>query len=284
MNVNWVLIFITLTSLYGCGTTSQDKNTELYGDKTDSSEVKMVILADTASTLLSDQSLPAEIKSELSRQVITPLRKSNKIDILGKDEDTRPLAVNFQKAFEQSLLDMLDEKRLRQVIAIIHTPMPATPLCNPHGKHLVETLHPEVQRDPDRIKTVEDRTITVRRMARYGSSLSLYITYPKGGLEKRSIAQQKIYLGELNDKNNTSLNDNPLSHSSMPDNIIGASYLLTTPDNQTLFFSLVGKQAIAGTGTTNWQFWFGNLTHTEVSTRHDEVAAYLKQGGQNIPF
>ncbi|WP_263080411.1 hypothetical protein [Endozoicomonas sp. Mp262] len=278
-----VYALIILTALYGCGAHSpQQITSDQQFRQANSQTVKMVILTDATSTLMGDKGISPEVKSALSRQVITPLRKSGTIEISGNDKNTRPLAVNFQKAFEQSLLDLLDEQQISSITAIIHTPQPATPLCNPPGRHLGESLHPEIKQDPQRIKTVEDRTITVRRMARYGEGVSMYIAYPKEGMNKRSPAQQDIYRSELKNTANTSLRDAPLSCTTMPEHIIGASYIITTPNNQKLFFSLVGKQAVAGTGATDWQFWFDDLSQADIRTRYDEVFQYLKQCGQNI--
>ena len=268
--------------LWGCNTPVTSPVEMQATQHDDSREVKMALLLDIAATLLSDKKISNDIKSEISRQLVLPLGKSNTVAIAGKDMNTRPLAVNFQKVFEQSLVDLLNEGKISRITAVIHTPMPATPLCNPPGKSLSATMHPDIQKDPVRIKTIEDRTFTTRRMASYGGDMTLYIAYPETGLAKRSSAEQQIYRNELKNKNNVSLIDTPLACASLPDHLIGASYLIVTPDKQKLFFSLTGKQAVAGTGMTDWQIWFGELSDTQLSKRHDEIVGFLKQYSQKF--
>lgn len=47
----------------------------------------------------------------------------------GPDSQTRPTTVNFQRAFEQSIIKMLNQGKIRQATAIIHTDRSTTPLC-----------------------------------------------------------------------------------------------------------------------------------------------------------
>ena len=275
---------LILLSLGGCGSAKKPSEEEKALQVLDVSELKMTMLTDIASTVFSDGELDGGVKTDIARLAITPLRKSPEIQIAGNDKVTRPVAVSFQKAFEQSLVNMVDEDQVSQAAAIIHTRKPTTPLCNPPGKALPETLNLSMRGDVKRQKTVEDRTITLRRMARQGPPMDLYVAYVRDGLQNRSPKEQEVYRGEVNDEANTSLHDSPMACTEMPDEIVGASYLVTTKRGNTLYFGNNGIQAIDGSGSNLWRYWFGGLRETPVDERYKEVLKYLKECGLNIPL
>lgn len=45
----------------------------------------------------------------------------------------------------------------------------------------------------------------------------------------------------------------------MPDEIVGASYILSTQRGNTLYFGNNGTQTIDGTGDNRWNYWLGSL-------------------------
>ena len=241
------------------------------------------MLADISSTVVSDSELAGTVKTDIARLAITPLRRSPEVQIAGNDEVTRPVAVSFQKAFEQSLTNMIDESQLKHAAAIIHTRKPTTPLCNPAGKALRQTMSAAMENDPGRIKTIEDRTVTLRRMAQNGPPMDLYVAYIKGGLDKRSTQEQAIYRKEINNPDNPSLHDEEMACTEMPDEIVGASYVLTTKLGNTLYFANNGTQAVDAEGSTLWRYWFGSLKDAPVDQRYKEVFKYLKECGLDIP-
>ncbi len=276
-----ITLIALLYSITGCQPTVspvQDPSLE----NLDVSELKMTMLADIATTIFSDGELDNDVKTDIAKKAISPLRKSSEVLIAGSDEKTRPVAVSFQKAFEQSLLNMVNEEQVNQVAAIIHTRKPTTPLCNPPGVALSQTLSPDMQCDSKRCKTIEDRTITLRNIARHGPPMDLYIAYLPDGLEKRSQQEQDIYKRVVSDEENQSLHDEMLSCTDMPDEIVGASYLLKTRRGNTLYFANNGTQAIDGKGDTHWRYWFGNLKDSAVRLRYKKVFQYLKDCGMDI--
>ena len=244
----------------------------------DVNELKMTMLTDIASIISSDRELDADVKTSIARQAISPLRQSSEIQIAGADKVTRPVAVNFQRAFEQSLMNRINESTITQATVIIHTRKPTTPLCNPPGKSLTETLPPSMREDTGRRKTIEDRTITLRRMAKQ-PEIDLYVAYTHGGLNKRSPQEQAIYRSEVNNPENSSLHDSEMTCKDMPDEIVGASYVMTTRQGHTLYFGNNGVQAVDGTGNTVWQYWLGGLDDTSVNKRYREVMEYLHKCG-----
>ncbi|MGI9275147.1 MAG: hypothetical protein ACR2PT_09935 [Endozoicomonas sp.] len=273
---------LILLLLGGCGSAKKPSEEDKALQALDVSDLKMSMLADIASIVFSDGELDGGVKSDIARLAITPLRKSEEIQIAGNDKVTRPVAVSFQKAFEQSLVNMVDEEQVSQATAIIHTRKPSTPLCNPPGKALPETLNLSMREDMKRRKTIEDRTITLRRMARQGPPMDLYVAYIRDGLQKRSSNEQEIYRREVNDEANTSLHDSPMTCTEMPDEIVGASYVITTKRGNTLYFGNNGIQAIDGSGSNLWRYWFGGLREAPVNERYKEVLKYLKECGLNI--
>ena len=244
----------------------------------DVNKLKMAMLNDIASIISSDSELNANVKTSIDRQAISPLRKTSEIQISGADTVSRPVAVSFQKAFEQNLVHMINESKITQVTAIIHTRQPTTPLCNPPGKVLAKTLPPSMKSDTARRKTIEDRTITLRRMAKQ-PEIDLYVAYTHNGLNKRSLEEQAIYRSEVSNPENTSLHDSELACNEMPDDIVGASYVMTTPQGHTLYFGNNGVQAVDGTGNTAWRYWLGGLDDTSVNKRYREVMEYLHKCG-----
>ena len=271
-----------LLLLGGCGSAKKPIKENKALEVLDISELKMTMLTDIASTVFSDGELDGRVKTDIARLAITPLRKSPEIQIAGNDKVTRPVAVSFQKAFEQSLVNMVDEDQISQVAAIIHTRKPTTPLCNPPGKALPETLNLSMREDVNRRKTIEDRTITLRRMARQGPPTDLYVAYVRDGLQSRSPKEQEVYRGEVTNETNVSLHDSPMVCTEMPDEIVGASYVMTTKRGNTLYFGNNGIQAIDGSGSNLWRYWFGGLREAPVNERYKEVLKYLKECGLNI--
>ena len=273
---------LLLTLLQGCSPISTPNKQEHALETLDVNELKMTMLADISSTIVSDAELANDVKIDISRLAITPLRSSALVQIAGNDAITRPVAVTFQKAFEQSLVNMIGEAQVTQAAAIIHTRKPTTPLCNPPKQALKQTMTPSIQADPKRIKTIQDRTVTLRTMARNGPPLDLYVAYVREGLDKRSPQEQAIYRQEVNDKNNTSLHDEELTCAEMPDEIVGASYLMTTKLGNTLYFANNGTQTVEAANRTNWRYWFGGLKQAPVDQRYKEVFEYLKECGMDI--
>ena len=276
-----VFLLFSALLLFACSN-HQGRSSNQLLEKLDVDKLKMAILADISGIVTNDDELPATLKSDINRFAISPLGASSEVDISGDDAITRPIAVTFQNAFEQTLMRMIADNKVSKAIAIIHTRKPTTPLCNPYGEALKQTMAKAMQDDPQRIKTIEDRTLTLREMARTGPPLSLHIAYIKGGLEQRSAEEQSIYKREINESANSSLHDEELSCTEMPDNIVGASYILKTRMGHTLYFANNGIQAKDTSGKTHWRYWFGNLKDADVSKRYHDVMNYLKKCQLNL--
>ncbi|AMO57629.1 hypothetical protein GZ77_14180 [Endozoicomonas montiporae] len=99
-------------------------------------------------------SRPAAIREMLPTE---PARQRSYVKLNGPDSLTRPIAVTFQRAFEQSIIKMLQNGSIKSATAIIHTDRPTTPLCNHNGKINYDSLPESVRQDTKRIKTIKDR-------------------------------------------------------------------------------------------------------------------------------
>ncbi|OED49677.1 hypothetical protein ACH42_01685 [Endozoicomonas sp. (ex Bugula neritina AB1)] len=274
--IHKVATILALLCLVGCESKAPREAKILSLEDIEINELKMAMLADVASIILRDKELDDTVRNEISTFTITPLRKKPSIQLDGSDSTARPIAVNLQNAFEQSILNMVNENMVSEATVIIHTRKPATPLCNPPGKALPEAM---MQHSTKQRKTIQNRTITLRQMASYGPPINLYIAYFKEGLEQRSPKEQAIYQTEVINRENKSLHDTPLTCSTMPDELVGASYILKTRHGHTLFFGNSGTQAIDGKGETAWNYWFGSLKEASVENRYNSVLRYLSQCG-----
>ncbi|WP_257263253.1 hypothetical protein [Endozoicomonas sp. ONNA2] len=213
-------------------------------------------------------------------------------ELTGDDNKLRPVGVGMQTIIEQAIHELIINRSLEEVVAVIHTKTPATPLVSPENTAPPEAMSTQMQGDIAREKTIIDRTVTVRNLAKCDPEImTLYIAYPKSGLQNRTSDQQEIYLNELGKKENKCLKDLPLSHETMPDDLVGASYILTGADagdeSEQLYFGLRAVQAkdAGEEKTKTWTFWLGELNNAEIQPRYIEVKTYLDKGTDvNISF
>ncbi|MGI2026223.1 hypothetical protein [Endozoicomonas acroporae] len=224
------------------------------------------------------------IKSEILKR-FQEFSKVKVIELSDFDKTLRPIGVGMQTIFEQTLLKLIEERTVTRVMVLFHTKAPATPLVTPENTAPPEAMSKPMQGDSARAKTISDRTVTVRNLAKSDpEKVTLYIAYPESGMQIRKTDQQAIYQKEAANKQNKCLKDLPLSHQSMPDNLVGASYIMTgtdaDKDSQPLYFGLRAVQAIDGSEETrmNWTFWLGELNDAEIQPHYQEVKSYLQSG------
>ncbi|USE35622.1 hypothetical protein [Endozoicomonas sp. SCSIO W0465] len=239
----------------------------------------------------------AETNKKLKQAISGCFQKFSTVGTLklsGDDKKVRPIGVGIQTIFEQSLYELLENKTISKAVAIIHTKTPATPLVTPEKTAPHEAMSAQMQGDSTREKTISDRTITVRNLAKSDPErMTLYIAYPEEGLHVRTPEQLETYRAELAKPENKSLKDLPLSLTIMPNNLVGASYILTGADaskeseSQPLYFGLNAVQAVhAGETKMDWTFWLGALDNAEVEPHYQEVKSYLEKGSPtdlNLP-
>jgi hypothetical protein len=104
------------------------------------------------------------------------LKQNNYIEHVGPDAEYRVRYVDLQGIIESALAD---EKNIN-VMAIIHTALPPTPLRALEGEITPGLLSPEVAADPKLIATVIKRCNILRRFL--ANNKSLYAVYPISAL------------------------------------------------------------------------------------------------------
>jgi hypothetical protein len=189
-------------------------------------------------------------------------------------DELRVKFVNLQGCFEHTLACFQALGEIDQLVGIIHTPLPATPLCIKPNSDVSSILDPSIRKDRAKLLTVRSRAETVREFLEKGGKL--YTVYPKGGLEKRSLEQQKNYLSEL--KNfPQNLVDSVLATSEFADDKVGATYLFRNAEQEVYLFSVKSYQANDIRTYSEWGLWFGPLKEKALMERANEIFDYLKE-------
>lgn len=237
-------------------------------------------------TIKYSQDIPG-LKSEefaaLKNKITTTwnsLIREERLESTGPDKDIRPSFVALQAIIENVLASELD-KEIKSLRGIIHTPMPATPLCTA-GDISKELIDPSIEIDPLRLFTVKARATIVRDYLFKGGNL--YIAYPKDGLNKRNKEQQQIYLQELSNYP-SQLFDVPLNCQKIPAHLIGATYLFQDQSGKTFVFAIKMTQANDPKDVGNFGLWFGPLDHPPIQERIKAVSDFIDQNidRQNTP-
>lgn len=184
------------------------------------------------------------------------------LEVTATDKETRPYFVALQGIVEHVLSHEL-KTGIKSLKGVIHTPMPATPLCT-KGEISKELVDPSIVNDPLRLFTVNARTTIIRDYLFQGGDL--YIVYPKEGLAKRTPAQQEIYKAELANYP-THLFDSPLEIDSLESDLIGAYYLFTTHEGKSFAFAIKMTQANDPQDMGSFGLWFGEMQNSPVQER-----------------
>lgn len=193
------------------------------------------------------------------------------------NDDFRAPFVGLQGVIEHCFANQKTLGKIPHLLAAIHTPTPATPLCaKVDGKDIENLVAPSLLNDQDKLATVKERAISIRRLLA-NSGTVLYAIYPEGGLEKRTESEQKIFLEECN-KYPEQLKISRLKKEVDP-SFVGALYFFTDESGNRIAFSIKAQQANKPLEKSTWGIWFGSITHPEINKRVKEVSAYLIENG-----
>ena len=218
----------------------------------------------------------SSLRNQISKTWET-LVKDGVLEVSGTDKDVRPFFVALQGVIEHVLASEL-QKEITALKGVIHTPMPATPLCTT-GDISKELVDPSIEIDPARLFTVKARTTIIRDYLFKGGDL--YVIYPKDGFKKRTDMQQKIYQQELMNYP-THLFDIPLNCENIPANLIGATYLFQDRSGKTFVFAIKMTQATDPKDIGSFGLWFGPINHPSIQERVKAVSNYMEQNGSNV--
>jgi hypothetical protein len=199
--------------------------------------------------------------------------------VKGTDKDVRPYFVALQGIIEHVLACELN-KSVKSLTGVIHTPMPATPLCT-EGDVSKELVDPSIEEDPLRLFTVKARTTIIRDYLFQGGDL--YMVYPKEGITKRSEGQQQVYRKEL-ENYPAHLFDRPLDCASIDNDLIGAFYLFKNAEGKVFAFAIKIAQANSPQDLESFGLWFGEVNESPVHDRISNVLDTILQYSQPIPL
>jgi hypothetical protein len=216
------------------------------------------------------------LRNEISKTWDTLIEHSV-LEVSGTDRDIRPYFVALQGVIEHVLASEL-QKEVTTLKGVIHTPMPATPLCTT-GDISKELVDPSIESDPSRLFTVKARTTIIRDYLFKGGDL--YVVYPKDGLKKRTEEQQKIYQHELANYP-THLFDVPLNCENISTDLIGATYLFQDQSGKTFVFAIKMTQAKDPKDIGSFGLWFGHINHPSIQERIKAVSSYMEQNGSSV--
>lgn len=216
------------------------------------------------------------LRTEISKTWDT-LIENGVLEVSGADKDVRPYFVALQGVIEHVLASEL-QKEVTALKGVIHTPMPATPLCST-GDISKELVDPSIESDSSRLFTVKARTTLIRDYLFKGGDL--YVVYPKDGLKKRTEEQQKIYRHELANYP-THLFDVPLNCENISTDLIGATYLFQDQLGKTFVFAIKMTQAKDPKDIGSFGLWFGPIDHPSIQDRMRAVSIYMEQSGSNV--
>lgn len=202
------------------------------------------------------------------------------LEITATDKDVRPYYVALQGIVEHVLAYELNQS-VFSLTGVIHTPMPATPLCT-EGSISKELVDRSIEEDPLRLFTVKARTTIIRDYLFQGGDL--YSAYPAEGMNKRTEIQQQIYKNELVN-HSAHLFDCPLDCASIDSEQIGAFYLFKNAQGNVFAFAIKMTQANSPQDMGSFGLWFGEITEKAIQQRISNVwEKALKYSSAPIPL
>ena len=208
--------------------------------------------------------------TELMGNEQTFIRKfyeTSKQEATESDALVRPVYVTAQGDFERTMAYMLEKGKIDCLMGWIHTPTPATPLCT-QGSVSQGLVDEEIAKDPKRLFTVMKRPEIIRNFLQQGGFL--VALYPKDGFLKRTEEQREVFNQVKNDYPNH-LIDHPLSISELPQDMVGATYIFKTHEDEWFAFAIQATQANAPEDDRTWVMWFGHADNPEIHERINQV-------------
>lgn len=247
-----------------------------YLAKEEQDRFRIKLLENVKACIDYNKDIPEKDKIQV---LLAAMEQDLKVVETGND-DLRIKYVNSQGCIEHVLACSQALGEIDQLIGVIHTPMPATPLCIKPEGNFEGILDETIRYDLRKLLTVRSRAQIVREYLMKGAKL--YVVYPKGGFEKRTTDQQKIYREEL-ERYAGSLIDSVLASTNIEPDMIGATYLFRNPQRQVFAFSIKSRQANDIQTQAEWGMWFGPVLEPTICSRVNEVFDYIAtEGGPDV--
>lgn len=205
--------------------------------------------------------------------LLKALEADGKVSEWGSD-DLRIKFVHAQAVIEQILSGSFALGEIKELVGVIHTPMPATPFCTEVENLDVQLLDRSIRDNHEKLLTVRNRAVILRDYLEKGGRL--YIAYPKGGFEKRTTVQQAIFKKELA-KYAGRLIDSELACLQMNQDKIGATYFFTNESGDLFALSIKARQSNDPSEYSEWALWLGPIKHSVIKKRAFEILNYLYQ-------
>lgn len=186
------------------------------------------------------------------------------------DAKIRPYFVTLQGIVEHVLARELG-KSISSLVLNIHTPAPATPVCD-EGNISEGLVDKQIAEDAARLSTVTFRAHTIRYCLEQKATLN--VLYPSDGVSKRTPEQLKIFK-ELKDHYQLTLHDMPMSCESVPNELIGATHAFSDNEGKEYVFGIKMTQANSPTDSQS-AVWFGERSNKSISDRILAVSEFLQ--------
>lgn len=193
-----------------------------------------------------------------------------------EENELRPKFVGFQSVSEQVITRLVIEGAIESVIGIIHTMLPATPVCT-ESETPEELIHESSRENPEIVDTVRLRAIVIREFL--NTSSKLFIVYHRDSRNQRTEKQLSVF-EELTVKYNGFLIDFPVD-SPVPDELSGATYLFKVRD-QEFMFGINARQALNPSGTKEWKLFLGRTSEEPVQSQYQRILRFLEDQGLDI--
>lgn len=213
-----------------------------------------------------DRNLSSEDLAELREKMTITwnlLIAQGTCEACGLDKEIRSIFVALQGVIEHVLARELNHSVI-SLQGIIHTPMPATPLC---------TRRLLIPKDSQPFHA-HNREKSLRTLLASGGVL--YVVYPKDGIKNRTEQQRSVYQEELR-RHPETLIDMPLACTSMPLDLSGATYFFKDNIDQSYVFSIKMTQARDSEECVSAGLWWGALNAPYIQARLHTLDAYMEQ-------
>ena len=265
MNINFLntKIFSSLVASICCCAQPQEVTLQKVHDKV----LETILRADQVPGLASEEfkALKSGIIAKLNA-----LNLNGELVIQGTDKEVRPYFVALQGIIEHVLANELN-KSIFHLKGVIHTPMPATPLCT-DGDVSSELVDASLANDPLRAFTVKARATILRDYLFQGGDL--YVAYPKEGFNKRNAKQQQVYRDVLQ-RFPAHLFDRPLNLEAIDSELIGATYFFTGKDGIRYIFAIKMTQANNPMDEGHFGLWLGRADEPAIAERVSAISKVL---------